>query len=198
MNDNTRFDEHRSAAWREAIVQSASRDRAGRSTKRVALVVALVLAAVAVSGGSIAYAVNLGLLLPPTQPAISSPTPIERDTPSVTDAPTPTPTQSPMSTTVPRLNGFNLAQVYASCASAVPDSVFGSGQRWLPQPPDDQSFGLASSEVYVRDAAASDPNAIYAAVGYRAPNATSGGWAALCIATGDPADPTVTFVRTLD
>jgi hypothetical protein len=198
MNDDTRFDERRSAAWREAIVENASLDRAARSPKRVALVVTLVIAAVAVSGGSIAYAVNRGLLPSPMTAVTSSPTPIERDTPSVTVTPTPAPTQTAAETPVSRLNGFDLAQVYAACDAAVPDSVFGPGGRWLLQPSDEQSFGLASSEVYVRDAAASDPNAIYADVVYRAPDGTSASFAALCIATGDPTDPTVTFVRTLD
>ena len=91
------------------------------------------------------------------------------------------------------MNGFDLTQVYAACDVAVPDSVWGGGARVPPQPPTDDSFGIAANEPYLKDtAAASDPNAIYVNVIYE------GRWSALCTATGDPTSPTVTYVRSLD
>lgn len=95
MNDDERFDEGRSAAWRRAVVETARRDqtRAG-GRNRVGMVVGLVVAALVVSGGGVAYALNSNLL--ESAPlATASPTPIQRETPSVTSAPTPPPTSVP-------------------------------------------------------------------------------------------------------
>lgn len=91
MNDNIRFDQRRSEVWRAAIVDHASRGGArGRSARR-ALVVGLVIAALAASGGGVAFALSAH---PPESAVVvsASPTPFERDAPRVTSAPTTTPT----------------------------------------------------------------------------------------------------------
>lgn len=198
MNDDVRFDDHRSAAWRNAIVEHARTGDARGPRKRLALI-ALIIAALGLSGGGVAYALSARMLQPSIVVSTSTAPPIERETPNVTLTPTPTPTFTPAPSEAPHptLNGFDLTQVYTACDAAVPNSVWGNEDRLPPQPPDDRSFGIASDDGYAKEAAASDPNAIYANVIYAGPD---GGfaWSALCIATGDPGNPTVTFIRTLD
>ncbi|MBN9632489.1 MAG: hypothetical protein J0I18_18095 [Actinobacteria bacterium] len=113
MNDNVRFDQRRSEAWRAGIVEhamtSSARDRGGRR----ALIVALVVAALAVSGGGVAFALSAHL----QQPAVvasATPTPIERDTPSVTFTPTPSPSENSAATA-----RQNAEQACRSLASAL-------------------------------------------------------------------------------
>lgn len=92
MNDKVRFDERRSEAWRAAIVEHARNDSASSRGGRRALIVALVVAALAVSGGGVAFALSAQLQRPAVVVS-ATPTPIERDTPSVTFTPTPTPSE---------------------------------------------------------------------------------------------------------
>lgn len=100
MNDETRFDDRRSAAWRDAIVETARADLAsGRSNrKRVWAIIGLVIAALLVSGGGVAYALNLPILTGrtalETSTPTSTPTISERDTPTVVPPP-PVPSASP-------------------------------------------------------------------------------------------------------
>ncbi|MGJ4845017.1 hypothetical protein [Leifsonia sp. Le1] len=98
--DDPRFDDRRSAAWRNAIVESARADlaRGGHGRKHVWTVVGLVIAALVVSGSGVAYALSTTILsdrsAPATSSATATPTPEERDTPTVIPAPV-TPTVSP-------------------------------------------------------------------------------------------------------
>jgi hypothetical protein len=93
MNDDLQFDERRSEAWRAAIVEHA-RSGGRRSGPKRAVIVGLVFAAVAVSGGGVAFALSAHVEQASVV-ASSTPTPIERDTPSFTFTPTPTPTPEP-------------------------------------------------------------------------------------------------------
>lgn len=98
--DDPQFDDRRSAAWRDAIVESARADlaRGGHGRKHVWTVVGLVIAALVVSGSGVAYALSTTILsdrsAPATSTATATPTPEERDTPTVIPAPV-TPTASP-------------------------------------------------------------------------------------------------------
>ncbi|MGH1550541.1 hypothetical protein ACRAWB_15730 [Leifsonia poae] len=94
MNDEPTFDPRRKAAIRDLVVANAEAHpgRAG-ARKRTALVATLVVLALTISGGSVAYALGTGLL-DPTPVAAPSPTP----TPTVTETPTPTPTPTPTAT----------------------------------------------------------------------------------------------------
>ncbi|MFF2053660.1 hypothetical protein ACFVU2_18805 [Leifsonia sp. NPDC058194] len=85
------FDPRRKAAIRELIVQNAATHGRVLGRKRTAFVVTLVLLAVGISGGGVAYALGTGLL--ETAP-VASPTP----TPIPTPAETPTPTAPPTAT----------------------------------------------------------------------------------------------------
>lgn len=90
MSDGNRFDEQRSAAWRRTIVETARTDGSRRGTRgRVSIVVGLVVAALVVSGGGVAYALSVGVLKAATVET-NSPTPLQRDTPGVIVPPTPT------------------------------------------------------------------------------------------------------------
>ncbi|MEV8213138.1 hypothetical protein [Leifsonia sp. NPDC077715] len=88
MNDEPTFDPRRKAAIRDLVVTNAAAHpgRAG-GRKRTALVATLVVLALTISGGSVAYALGTGLL-DPTPVAAPSPTP----TPTVTETATSTPT----------------------------------------------------------------------------------------------------------
>lgn len=99
MTEDIRFDDRRSAAWREAIVKTAREGRAtnggNRNRKRVALVVGLICAALVLSGGGVAYAFSAHLLTPAAAPAstpatATSPTPTQDATPTTTPTPTST------------------------------------------------------------------------------------------------------------
>ena len=94
MNGEPTFDPRRKAAIRDLVVTTAADGRYGRARKRTALVVTLVLVALGISGGSVAYALGTGILAPASAPA---PTP----TPSPTDTATPTPTPTPTATATP-------------------------------------------------------------------------------------------------
>ena len=146
MNDNVRFDEGRSEAWRAAIVEHASnggaRGRGGRRT----LIVALVVAAVAVSGGGVAYALSAHLQQPAIiAPTTPTPTPIERDTPSVTFTPTPTPTR----------DSTAIAQEHAEQACrSLASALDGNGNI---QSADAWSAALESAQQSAAEAAAESP-----------------------------------------
>lgn len=94
MSDEPTFDPRRKAAIRELVVDNAAAHpgRAG-GRKRTALVATLVVLALTISGGSVAYALGTGLLNP-APVAAPSPTP----TPTATETPTPTPTPTPAAT----------------------------------------------------------------------------------------------------
>lgn len=94
MNGEPTFDPRRKAAIRELVVTTAADGRYGRARRRTALVVTLVVLALGISGGGVAYALGTGILAPaPT----ASPTPIATptETPTPTPAATPTPTPTP-------------------------------------------------------------------------------------------------------
>ncbi|MGH1526443.1 hypothetical protein ACRAWC_21440 [Leifsonia sp. L25] len=89
------FDPRRKAAIRELVVtHAAGHPSPASGRKRTALVAALVVLALAISGGSVAYALGTGLL--GEQPAATV-TP----TPTPTSTPTPSPTPTPTTTIVP-------------------------------------------------------------------------------------------------
>lgn len=90
------FDPRRKAAIRDLIVTTAATQRAGRGRKRTAFVVTLVLLAVGISGGGVAYALSTGLL-DPAPVTSATPTPV----PTPTETPAPTPTAAPTSTRAP-------------------------------------------------------------------------------------------------
>jgi hypothetical protein len=96
MNDEPTFDPRRKAAIRNLVVTNAAAHpgRAG-GRKRTALIVTLVLLAVSISGGSVAYALGTGLLDPtPVAAPTQTPTPMQTETDTPTPTPTPTPTQT--------------------------------------------------------------------------------------------------------
>jgi len=93
MSDEPTFDPRRKAAIRELVVDNAAAHpgRAG-GRKRTALVATLVVLALTISGGSVAYALGTGLI---------DFTPIAAPSPTPTVTPTPTPTPTPTSTPTP-------------------------------------------------------------------------------------------------
>ena len=113
-----------------------------------------------------------------------------------TGASTPTNSATPGATTAAALSGFDLAAVYAACDAAVPAAVWGGSDPIKPDPPTADAFGHASADGYAKDRMNGDPNAIYINVTYENPDGAAG--SALCVASGDPAAPTVTYLRTLD
>lgn len=92
------FDPRRKAAIRELIVTTAAATGASRGRKRTAFVVTLVLLAVGISGGGIAYALGSGLLDPLPVP---SPTPTVTSSPAPSQTPTPAPTATPTTPAAP-------------------------------------------------------------------------------------------------
>ena len=91
MNDEPTFDPRRRAAIRDLIVANAEANP-GRASgrKRTALIAMLVVLAVSISGGTVAYALGTGLIdLQPV--AVPSATPTPTPTPTVTPTPTATP-----------------------------------------------------------------------------------------------------------
>ncbi|MFF9564892.1 hypothetical protein ACF1AJ_16215 [Leifsonia sp. NPDC014704] len=93
MSDEPTFDPRRKAAIRELVVDNAAAHpgRAG-GRKRTALVATLVVLALTISGGSVAYALGTGLFDPAPVAPTTSPTPTVTPTPTPTSTPTPTPT----------------------------------------------------------------------------------------------------------
>jgi hypothetical protein len=89
MTPNTEFDRRRSAAVRELIVTTAAEGRAPRAHKRAALLVSLIIAALVVSGGGVAYALGMRFIPSPAVTATATPTPSE--TPAPSQPPTTTP-----------------------------------------------------------------------------------------------------------
>jgi hypothetical protein len=97
MNGEPTFDPRRKAAIRELVVATAADGRYGRVRKHTALVVALVLVALGISGGSVAYALGTGILAPAAPTPAPTATPTPTPTPSATPTtPPPTPTQAPV------------------------------------------------------------------------------------------------------
>ncbi|MFJ3490831.1 hypothetical protein [Leifsonia aquatica] len=90
------FDPRRKAAIRDLVVQNAASRGRVLGRKRTAFVVTLVLLAVGISGGGVAYALGTGLIDPAP---VASPTPTP--TPTPTSTPTETPTPTPTSTLDP-------------------------------------------------------------------------------------------------
>lgn len=93
------FDPRRKAAIRDLIVQNAATRGRVLGRKRTAFVVTLVLLAVGISGGGVAYALGTGLIDPapvaaPSPTATPAPTATPTPTPTATPTPTPTPTST--------------------------------------------------------------------------------------------------------
>lgn len=141
------FDPRRKAAIRDLIVTTAATQRAGRGRKRTAFVVTLVLLAVGISGGGVAYALSTGIL-DPAPVASPTPAPTPTPTPTVTPTPTPTPTPTSMATMDPAdpstwTIGFNgvgpvrLGMSFSDVRDAVPaltdttDPLCVGGYLWL-------------------------------------------------------------------
>lgn len=93
MNEPT-FDPRRKAAIRHLVVANAEAHpgRAG-GRKRTALIATLVVLALSISGGTVAYALGTGLLDPAPVTAPTA-TPTVTETPTATPTPTPTPTSA--------------------------------------------------------------------------------------------------------
>jgi hypothetical protein len=146
MSDRIRFDDHRSAAWRDAIVEAARADRArgGGAHKRVALIVGLVIAALLVSGGGVAYALSTHLLTPAAAPT-NSPTPIESETPSATSTPSASPTEDPVA----------IARGYAERACETLQSALDSNGNIANN--DEWAAALVSAQDFAATAAELDP-----------------------------------------
>ncbi|MDR6971866.1 hypothetical protein [Leifsonia shinshuensis] len=92
MSTEPTFDPRRKAAIRDLVVANAAAHpgRAG-GRKRTALVASLVVIALTISGGTVAYALGTGLLDPaPVAAPTPSPTPTPTATPTPTSTPTPT------------------------------------------------------------------------------------------------------------
>jgi hypothetical protein len=94
MKSDSPFDGERIAAIRRMVVHEVSVTGRGRPTRRIAVVVSLVVAALLVSGGGTALALtgNFPFLMPPAPPVTDTPTP------TPTETPTPTPTPAPSAT----------------------------------------------------------------------------------------------------
>lgn len=147
MNDDTRFDEIRSAAWRAAVVDAARADasRGGRR-RRISLLVGAIVAALVVSGGGFAYALS-ATVLKPAPASTSSAAPIERETPSVTSSPVPSPppTQDPAADA--REQVHQACQLLTSALDS--DGNIVSADAW--------AASLASGRQLADSAAGSDP-----------------------------------------
>jgi hypothetical protein len=195
MNDDIRFDRGRSAAWRNAIVENARADRAGRTStrKHVALIVGLVIAALLVSGGGVAYALSTHLLTPATAPVVHTATPEVRDTesPSVTPAPTPTPTEteSPTPSTADyTVLGFDAVQLRDLCQDAVRTQY----SSWEQTSPGITEFGPLTPDT-LRDA--QENGAGHVAIFASSVGNNEGGqpqvW--ICEFKGDPTSPELIY-----
>ncbi|MFF1572617.1 hypothetical protein ACFVWR_07720 [Leifsonia sp. NPDC058292] len=98
MNQEPTFDPGRKDAIRLLVVTTARNNPSRQGRKRATLLVVLVLFALGISGGTVAYALGAGILIPapvatetPTAPPVSTPT----------ATPTPTPTPIPAATGSP-------------------------------------------------------------------------------------------------
>ena len=162
MSNEPTFDPRRKAAIRDLVVANAAA-HPGRSggRKRTALIVTLVLLAVSISGGTVAYALGTGLLDPtPIVAAPATETPTPTPTPTVTPTPTPAPTAAPPvqdpsdpSTWVIRFDGIGpvtLGSTLDSVHTAIPSwtdvtyDVCVEGQRDLTAP---DGLGLVASSA---------------------------------------------------
>ncbi|WP_199245835.1 hypothetical protein [Leifsonia sp. AG29] len=155
MSDEPTFDPRRKAAIRELVVSNAEA-HPGRANgrKRTALVAGLVVLALSISGGTVAYAFGTGLIdLPPgtaptattTPPPTATPTPTPTPTPTATPTPIPThtePAEDPAdpSTWIIGFDGvgpFRLGQTFGSQAHEAPgfvdrtDAICTDSYLWL-------------------------------------------------------------------
>ncbi|WP_426519592.1 hypothetical protein ACPPVQ_05910 [Diaminobutyricibacter sp. McL0618] len=94
------------------------------------------------------------------------------------------------------LNGFDLDTVYAMCNAAIPSGSWGTAGAINPDQPHADSFGVADASRFFSQYDQGDPNAISIAVYYKMDDAHYD--AAECIASGNPATPTITFIRFVD
>jgi len=98
MSDRPAFDSLRSRNIRSMIVSEAERDSSGGVgvSKRIVLLVSLIVAAVLVSTGGVALALTgkLPFIDQPIPPATSTSTPETTESPTPPPSPTPTPTES--------------------------------------------------------------------------------------------------------
>jgi hypothetical protein len=86
--------------------------------------------------------------------------------------------------------------VYAACYAAIPPQNWPDGPRPTPDPPRSDSFGVADESRFFAQYDQGDPNAIYIGVYYTFSDGTV--VATECIASGDPAAPTITYLRDVD
>jgi hypothetical protein len=202
MNDDIRFDRGRSAAWRDAIVENARAERArgGHTRRRAGVIVGLVIAALLISGGGVAYALSGNLAPLPAAPTTNTATPDVRDTeaPSVTPAPAPPPTPTPDETEpVPEQTpdytvlGFHAVQLYEMCQEAV--------HAKYPSDPSEPGFTdfLPLAPDTLRDA--QDDGAGHVAIFASSTWSDQGRrqvW--ICEFTGDPANPQLWYAEVGD
>ncbi|SEI12192.1 MULTISPECIES: hypothetical protein [unclassified Leifsonia] len=186
MSDQPTFDPRRKAAIRDLVVTNAAATpgRAG-GRKRTALIVTLVLLAVSISGGTVAYALGTGLLDP--KPVA---VPTETATPTASETPTPTPTPTPEPTVaVPsedptdpstwvlgfdQVAGVHVGQSVSAVAAAaglvpVDDTVDCPPGFWNVTGAD-TVVGISLLEAEKRGSAVPDPTLTYAAFSLRDPS----------------------------
>ena len=193
MNNASPFDSNRLDAISDMLVRQVEQDSSRRiRPHRLSFLVSLIVAAVLVSTGGTALALtgHLPFVEPPAPPVVTE-TPTPTETP--TETPTPTPTQAPPARTT--LNGFDIESIYAACEAAVPTSAWGLGPRPT-RAPQYNTFGIADSDIYAAGVTNGDANAIFVNVVFTGDGTNY--FSALCVASGDPADPRVVFVRSLD
>jgi hypothetical protein len=146
---------------------------------------AVAVALVCAVGGALSGCSDIG----------SAPGAVQTTTPSRHDVPStnaPTPSHVPTATR----SEFDRNAVYAACDAAVPADVWGGQAPLPPGPIGADTFGLASSDGYTAAHTNGDPDAIYVNVQYFRDDTFA--FSALCVASGDPAEPRVEYIRTLD
>ncbi len=112
--------------------------------------------------------------------------------PEVSAAPSPQATVTPIAPDPVRVNGFDVAQIYAACIALNPSHTLDPNGTDTPDPIRDNSVQPATPGQVLGDSASRDPNAVGVFVKW------SDGTIEVCGASGDVTAPTVEYVHNWD
>ncbi|WP_440711334.1 hypothetical protein [Herbiconiux sp. YIM B11900] len=203
------LDPRLSASMRRTILAHARKSTDRRHSPRqiitaagsIALVTGIAAAAVVII---VAGLPNLSTTPPVASPSTQSAT--TSPTPSAEPAPTPTPTLSATPTSTPPIepegptvNGFDARQVYQACIDATPLEAF-AGFDPMPTAAEFTDDSVkAGVDPYTQDSIPESewPSVATVSVDWPTGSTPVTNIVALCTVSGSPANPTVTFNRTL-
>ncbi|MGD8194595.1 hypothetical protein ACEXQB_008885 [Herbiconiux sp. P18] len=201
------LDPQLSASMRRTILAHARKSTGRKHSPRqmvtaagsIALITGIAAAAAVII---VAGLPNLGTTPPianaPTHSATASLTPSAEPTPTPTPTTSATPTDTPpIEPERPSVNGFDAREVYQACIDATPE-ITGFGQGLVAEDFTEDSV-RAGVDPYTQDSIPESEWHSVATVYVNWPTGSTpvANIVALCTVSGSPANPTVTFNRTL-